>query len=280
MKNKDFCFCTLAISKKYRQYAKKLAKDLEIYSVGIPFIVLTDNPSDFEGYTNVIAFKHKPESVYIYHDKRVCLEKGLREYNSVVFLDADVRILNKIPLMSFEPGVTALICYSLSKKSLSNPRKLLIKRLAQKKRIDINNNTKYLNEAIFAVTKDNGKEKEFLKLWSQMANYLELRRFGIGEGITIGLAASKAGLKIHFRSKKNFEQIKYFKDRHVMYELSKVKKISEEKMKLYKEHRKIEYPQLNLPIRFFNKVKKELCISYRYARLILRTLKDFDLYYK
>jgi len=47
-KEKYFCFCTLAISKKYRQYAKKLAKDIEKYSPGTKFVILTDKLKDFK----------------------------------------------------------------------------------------------------------------------------------------------------------------------------------------------------------------------------------------
>lgn len=39
-----FCFCTLALGKKYRALALLLAKDIEKYSPHTSFVILTDNP--------------------------------------------------------------------------------------------------------------------------------------------------------------------------------------------------------------------------------------------
>jgi hypothetical protein len=41
---KSFCFCTLALGKKYRLLAQQLAKDLEENSPGTSIVIYTDGP--------------------------------------------------------------------------------------------------------------------------------------------------------------------------------------------------------------------------------------------
>jgi hypothetical protein len=50
---KDFCFATLALGKKYRYLALLLAEDLEKYSPNTSFVILTDNPREFSVRSNV-----------------------------------------------------------------------------------------------------------------------------------------------------------------------------------------------------------------------------------
>ena len=73
---KDFCFATLALGKKYRVLALLLAEDLEKYSPNTSFVILTDNPREFSGRSNVLAFKHRQQGVKCWHDKRFVLAKA------------------------------------------------------------------------------------------------------------------------------------------------------------------------------------------------------------
>ena len=60
---KDFCFCTLALGKKYRDLAKNLTLDLDKYAPGVSFVIGTDRVQDFADYDNAIAFR-------LYQDRR------------------------------------------------------------------------------------------------------------------------------------------------------------------------------------------------------------------
>ena len=70
-----------------------------------------------------------------------------------------------------------------------------IKHLADKLDLDINK-VKWIGESLFIVSKDNGKEQEFIDIWGKLASYLELRGMHGGEGNIMGLAAAKVGWKV------------------------------------------------------------------------------------
>ena len=83
--SEDYCFCTLAVGKRYRNHAKILAKDIQVNAPHVSFIVLTDEPADFQEYSHVIAIKHRLQSVKGYHDKRFVIEKSLERFDTCVF---------------------------------------------------------------------------------------------------------------------------------------------------------------------------------------------------
>ena len=106
---KDFCFCTLAISKRYCIITKKLALDLKQYAPKTSLLVCTDLPDEFNNQTNVIAFRHSQKGIFVCNnDKWFVIEKALSMFNTVIFIDADTRITAKVPdNMEFLPGITA-----------------------------------------------------------------------------------------------------------------------------------------------------------------------------
>jgi len=59
----SYCFCGLALGKKYRSCAVNVARDLEKYHPGIQYLILTDEPRDFQDLSNVIAIKHIQDSI-------------------------------------------------------------------------------------------------------------------------------------------------------------------------------------------------------------------------
>ncbi|MGV0027485.1 hypothetical protein [Phormidesmis priestleyi] len=91
--SKDFCFCTLALGKKYRILAKQLAENLSTYSPETSLVVLSDRPQDFQNCQNVLAFKHHQQGVlYCFNDKRFVLAKALEYFEAAVHIDADTQI--------------------------------------------------------------------------------------------------------------------------------------------------------------------------------------------
>lgn len=209
----EFCFCTLAFGKRYCSLALLLAKDIEKYSPNTYLVVLTDIPDKFNKQTNILAFKHRQKSVKLYHDKRFVLEKGLSLFGSCIFIDADMRILAPVP-QYLEwlkiPGIAARSCEAMCKrygpfmegnlnaKGSKEFKEFIVTQKAAKK-LDIElKNVKHLQEYLFTITKDSGKETEFLKQWAILAPFYELNGVYAGEGNAIGLAAAKAGLQVRW----------------------------------------------------------------------------------
>ena len=44
-KQKNFCFCTLALGQRYRDITKELVKDLETNAPGISLVIYTEKPT-------------------------------------------------------------------------------------------------------------------------------------------------------------------------------------------------------------------------------------------
>ena len=118
MGNKSFCFCTLALGKKYCDFAAILVKDLSKYASHVSLVILTDNPKLFEGNKNIISVYHAQKSVGTYHDKRYVIEKALELFDSCIFLDSDVRILEPVvgyPEWIDSSGIHARSCFKMSR---------------------------------------------------------------------------------------------------------------------------------------------------------------------
>ncbi|MBD2778464.1 hypothetical protein [Iningainema tapete] len=197
---KDFCFCTLALGKKYRLLAQQLAQDLANNVTDTFLVIYTDDTQDFSSYTNVLAYQHKQQGILnCYNDKRLVLAKALEKFNAAVFVDADTRILNNIPFaVQWKPGITAGHCENLIEHVTKyNPERLKpLKKVALKLNLPLDN-TNYVGECLFVIARDEGRELEFFKQWGRIGRYLELRGIHGGEGNTIGLAAAKVGWNVN-----------------------------------------------------------------------------------
>ena len=91
-KQEKFCFCTLALGKRYRLLALELAKDLEKYAPNATFLVLTDNLQDFKEAKNVLALKHQ-QKLWCDNDKSFLIEEALSLFDYCICIDADMRVL-------------------------------------------------------------------------------------------------------------------------------------------------------------------------------------------
>lgn len=206
----QLCYTSLAIGYEYNKYAQQLAKDINQLSPSIPIVILTDRQGFFYEEHSVIAVKHKVKSVGVFHDKLCCIEKCLENYDCCVYIDADCRLIKNLAMSrNWKPGITAKTCWDLTKHMVPSnvlhegkklDRKALRCRLTYEvaKELQVSvEQCKFVYEGIFAIRKDNGKEVEFLKIWKQIRDYFEFNGVFDGEGVAIGLAASKALLKIH-----------------------------------------------------------------------------------
>ncbi|HIK08504.1 MAG TPA: hypothetical protein IGS40_28190 [Trichormus sp. M33_DOE_039] len=288
--NTKFCFCTLAFGKNYRKLAILLAKDIEQYSPNTHFIVLTDYPQDFSAQANILAFKHKPKSAKLYHDKLFVVSQALSMFNTCIYIDADMRILAPVPQdMAWiqSPGITARVCEVMAKKyakvlnGKANARLAkrfaITKKAAQKLALNFEDkNVKFVYEYLFAVTRDSGKEIEFLKQWEILAPYFELNGVYDGEGNAIGLAAAKAGLPVRWSE---MEGISFFKDRTELVRVKKGQSKMKDVAKYFEQQKMIEFSENSL----FEKLKimlaKKVRFFYSLFRLRISSLSNFDFYY-
>lgn len=284
-----FCFCTLALGDKYCKFATLLLEDLSKYAPHVNLVILTNNPKKFESYSNAIPFFHSQKSVGAYHDKRYVLEKALELFESCIFVDADVRILSSVPnqLEWLESsGIHARSCFKFSRhyaKVFSEAKSEFIKEFdvifhaARKIKLDLfNKDIYFVKEWLFSVTKDSGKEKEFLEWWNKLEKYFELRGIYRSEGAVMGLAAAKAGFEIRHCEMDN---LAFFKHHVTQYSVQKGQINPEDVAEYFEQYRKIKYPERSIFKRGIDKMSQTSSHFYRSINLQLLALSNIDFYW-
>ncbi len=249
----NFCFCTLALGTKYRELAKNIAIDLEKYAPGIYFVVGTDHPQDFQQQKNIISVKLYQQGIlHCYNDKRIILEKSLLQFTSAIYIDADTKIVGYIPTkINFPPGIVGCYRNILTHVSKYRPQDLdKLRTVANKLNITFES-ANWIGEALFIVTKDDGKEQEFFATWKKIALYLQLRGMHAGEGNTMGLAAAKVGWQV---SKNEWA-----------------------KLKDLVQH--LEASRNSRKSTLWQQLTKKIGYHYRLNKNRLLALKDFNFYY-
>lgn len=219
MSRQKFCFETLAMGQEYSALAALLAKDIAQFSPGSSFVILTDRPDDFSYHLNVLPFYHWRQSVGCHQDKVHVVREALSLFDSCMFLDADMRILAPFqPGDSWLPGITARSCPSIFKhfttqiKNVNQAKRMLsiVRKAARKFNLDLQDEQiKFVHEFLFVVTKDSGKEANFLTLWEQLGRFFDSKGLHGDTGSAIGLAAAKAKLSVRQSLMEDFE---FFKD--------------------------------------------------------------------
>lgn len=292
MFEEDFCFCTFTSGPIYRALTKLLALDLEKYAPGIAFIVLTDKPEDFNKNSNVLAFKHNRQAISYHHERRFSIAKSLSMYNSCIYLDADIRICAPVPKdMQWLPGITARSCTyminhiqeQIQKKAPHRSKKIedfeFYKKMACRLGLDIEaDRVMYLNEFLFVVTRDSGKELEFLRYWDKLAIYSALNGHFEDPGFPIGMAAKKSGLVLRRDEMEGFD---FFDDRIEKIKISKGQSEPDSKREYFDTQYRIEHPKRSFFQKVANKVWRKIDFSYRTIRLrIVTVIQDFDFYYR
>ena len=252
---KDFCFGTLALGSRYRLMTKELANDIERYSPGTLLIVGTDAPNDFKENKNILAFKlHQQGILHCYHDKRFVIEKGLAKCKTVIQIDADTRITGDVPEIKTVPGkIEAFNEHLVSHVQKYTPERLKrLENIANKLNIPIEK-ASFIGEALLIITQDEGKEKEFIRWWGLIGNYLELQGIHAGSGNIIGLAALKVGWTATRGS-------------------------SWERLNTITNH--IDASHQKKQNRYLQNFKRRLGFHYRLNKARLAALKNFDFYYR
>jgi hypothetical protein len=260
--NKQICFCTLALGKKYQILASELAKDLEKYGSSFPLVVGTDDPKYFSNSSNVLAFElHKQGILHCYHDKRFVLAKALADFDVAICIDADTRVIADLPTdIDWKPGITAGHQEDLIEHvNKYSPERLgFLKNMSAKLDVSLEN-SRYIGESLFIIARDGGKEQEFLRLWGLMGRYLELKGIHSGEGNAMGIAAAKVGWTVYSEGWENLRKLLQHLDAS------------------YRENSHLFEAPKKKP---WDKLKRRLDYHYRLNRLRLMALQDFDFYYR
>lgn len=192
------CFCTLALREKYRNLTKQLANELATYAPGYRLVVGTDVPQDFQNLPNIDAFKYTQKSIlHCYNDRAFILLEALKKFPTVIMIDADTTIKEKIPdNLDFPPGITGYSENLREHIQKARPHSLIhFESIAKKMDLSLED-CRWLGESLYAVTRDKGKEEIFIEWCAKVAKYVELRGIYNGQGNGMGLAAKKAGLEI------------------------------------------------------------------------------------
>lgn len=211
----DYCLATLALGKQYRLHAQLLALDVLEFGLGVPLVVLTDDVRSFDGLEGVKALAHRQDGLmHCFHDKRIVVRRALEHADAVVFMDADCRFLappgealgeqlrpglqavNRLPILEkFAQEEEAEAAGRMPKRfNSARRRRGIVERAAARIGVDLQD-VQWVEEMVFAVTRDGGREKAFLDTWDALAPYVQLRGYSYGEGESMGMAAERAGWK-------------------------------------------------------------------------------------
>ena len=199
-----YCYCTLALGQEYCYLAKQLASDLEQYAPGSTLFILTDHPKIFEGVANVKVIFHRKRSVVGYNDKLCVVKRALNSYNTCIFLDADIRILDPIQLDQtvFAPGLTAYRIYSWLYFKIHESdwdrrvNTIVMPYLRKQMNLSYDDgDIPVVSEHLFAVTRCPQMDA-FLEKWNALAELCEKKGIVRFEGFSIGLAGLLIGFPI------------------------------------------------------------------------------------
>jgi hypothetical protein len=290
----DFCFCTFASGSIYRALAKNLVSDIKQYAPQTPTIVFTDKPSEFVDNSdrNLLVFEHKKQGVFAYHERRFAIAKSLSMFDTCMYLDADVRLCAPVPQnRQWLPGITARSCTNMIKHFQERINKTgssaaiaakefeFFQQMARK--LDINSEQQeitWINEFLFVITKDAGKEREFLNLWHKLALYAELKGLYKHPAYAIGLAAAKTGFSIRHDV---MEGLDFFDDRIERIRISLGQSDPNAKKNYFEVQQKIENQPRSLLQKILRKINNWLDYFYHSIRLRIKTmLDDFEFYYR
>ncbi|NJO71651.1 MAG: hypothetical protein HC825_08105 [Oscillatoriales cyanobacterium RM1_1_9] len=261
--SKNFCFCTLALGKRYRLMAGELAQDLEKHSPGTTLVICTDAPENFKSFSNVAPYKHVQRGIHrCYHDKRFAIEKAIAQFPIVILVDADTRIVGDIPEdIDWQPGITSgttrgILIHGGNKDH--QMRLACIWDIAKKLGLSPEQ-VDWTEENFLVVTQDQGKELEFLELWGKIGRYFELNHIHSGSGNAIGLAAAAVGWR--------FQQVGW----------QDINAVRQHFYANTERQRATEVPSLS----FVERLKRKLVYHSRLNRArIVAALNDFRFYYR
>ena len=282
MTENAYCFCTAVYGFQYLKLARLLVEDLSKFSPDSKLIIVTNQPGFFKDQSNVIAIKHRCRGVEPHHERRFAINYGLSIAESVIVIDSDVRILSPLPPdLKFHPGIAAKSCGSLQKHMqdrLQRPsqqklrKQQIVHQMAKQVGVDMSSpDLKFINEFLFAVTRDQGREQDFLNLWGELAIYADTLGMHRHPTYAMALAAHKTGFPVY---KDEMPGLNFFDDRVIKWNIEHGKaELTPQLEALFKQQAEIEDGQRSILPRIKRKLgkimSKRIAIPYNRARVQL-----------
>jgi hypothetical protein len=196
--NSDLCYATLAFGKPYRDMARQLAADLTLHAPDHALVIATDAVDDFKDCPNVVAF-HQDRTGFFrcINDKRFAVAHALdHQAAEVVFIDADTRITKTLPV---KVGTDAKIASMASPMLAEQARNYLLPEytravIAAARSFGLDpENTRFVMDSLFAVKRDQGREKVFIHVWDLVTRFFDFQGFNIPDAFCITIGAAVAG---------------------------------------------------------------------------------------
>lgn len=214
MMNFNFTIGTVAVGVKHIRRAIKLITDVTKV-IDVHFVVLTDEPSIFNGLKNITLIKYdKP--IFSYHDKRLVLEKAFEEYEYVLLMDADHEVrdenfLNEITNLDLEFDLYPQVLWKhpadcsfenfIEGKTFRAPYGLEYRTFCESNNLNVED--VILIQESFIIFKRSENTKTFISIWEKLAKFCEEKDternqgiLGYGEGYSIGVAAKNSNLVV------------------------------------------------------------------------------------
>lgn len=224
---KNFAFCTLTYGEKYINFGDSLIKQLN--DMGYHIFVLTNKIEHYNSTELLTPLKYE-KNYFSFHEKRTVVKECLKQYETAIFLDADVYIQNIDNLDIFQDVSEGIHIFSnfgtvettflntditpCSVKGLRNTKygnkglEFLNKFNYKFKKLYNGSHEGYLEhflEGRWLIKKDNNLENKFFEIWDNLSKFCEeidielnyLETIGAGEGSIMSIAAHNSGIKVH-----------------------------------------------------------------------------------
>jgi hypothetical protein len=110
----------------------------------------------------------------------------------------------------------------------------------------------FVHEYLFAITKDGGKEEDFIRYWGKLAQRYEQSGIYDAEGYAIGLAAAKSGMTIQWDEMPGIE---FFNNKIERVKIRQGQSSAAATEKYFTAHRAILPENVSLPTKLLSKLK-------------------------
>lgn len=221
-----YCFCTAAYGKKYRMLCELLVQDIAQFDPGRKFIIYTDDATPFRKYGHVVCYEQPLNSIGAYHQRRWAIKEALAEYDFCICIDSDNRIIKPVNFQfEIKPGITARSCcpYNKHEKDTIAGKNNKERQWqygifqAMSRKLGVNPQDPkltWVNEFLFIVARDEGRERLFLDYWDRLELFAAVRRNAKGPCKQIALAAFVSGIEIR---RDEMPGLCFFDDRVAIY---------------------------------------------------------------
>jgi hypothetical protein len=225
----NFAFCTMVYGQKYITLSKTLIE--QIIGLGHVIYVLTNEPDTLINHENIIKINYD-KRYFSFHEKLVIVRECLKTFDTAIYLDADVVLIDINDLSFFNDIPLGLHIFSnfgnigstffsddhppscsdndrntkYGKQGLTFVEKLGYK---YKKRfhmeLELETYLEHFLEGKWILKKEDGKETIFLEIWDSLVKFCEdfdkelgyTQTIGAGEGAAMSIAAHNSGITIN-----------------------------------------------------------------------------------